>query len=180
MIPWRGLGVWWSSGTLPDMLSLKWTWGPFWNDLLLAAHGGGGVKFAHDIQDMRLSLKRRVAFAWTFICMMMRWPSKVLFIVTYLPWILISIINLTRPYALDFVIGGSATFAKEELRSIFGYWSKAEKHFTSIGGYAMMFSPPRPLMHSHETGGYSIPKLALAIWGKCTNKTTYFCGDNPN
>ena len=28
-----------------------------------------------------------------------------LFIVTYLPRILISIINLTRPYALDFVIG---------------------------------------------------------------------------
>ena len=84
------------------------------------------------------------------------------------------------PYALDFVIGGSATFAKEELRSMFGYQSKGEKHFTSIGGYAMMFSPPRPLMHSRETGGYLIPKLALAIWGKCTNKTTYFCGDNPN
>ena len=79
------------------------------------------MKFAHDIQVLRLFLKKQVAFAWMFICMMMRWPSKVSFIVTYLPKILLSIINLTKPYALDFMIGGSATQAKEDLRSIFGY-----------------------------------------------------------
>lgn len=79
--------------------------GPFWNDPSLVARGGGGVKFAHDIQVLRLFLKKQVAFAWMFICMMMRWPSKVSFIVTYLPQILLSIINLTIPYAVDFMIG---------------------------------------------------------------------------
>ena len=44
----------------------------------------------------------------------------------------------------------------------------------------MMYSPLQPLMHTHETEGYLIPKLAMEIWGKCTNDATYFCRDYPN
>ena len=34
-------------------------------------------------------------------------------------------------------------------------------------------------MHTHETEGYSIPKLAMGIWGKCTKDTTHFHRDDP-
>ena len=38
---------------------------------------------------------------------------------------------------------------------------------------------PSPPSHTPLTEAYSVGKLAAAIWGRCTNDTTYFRKDNP-
>ena len=96
MIPWR-FCVWWNVGTLLDMLTFNWQWGPFLNGPLLATRGGGGVKFAHHIQTLILLLMKRVSLAWVFICIMGEVAKQGVFLIaTCLPWLLFFMLNLTR------------------------------------------------------------------------------------
>lgn len=91
----KGFSVGWNACILVDVLALHQEYGPFLGVLGLAAHRPRGVKFAHDIQALRLFLKKWVALAWAFICSMEKVAMQGVFHC-----------NLIRPCTSEFVVEG--------------------------------------------------------------------------
>ena len=123
----EGFCVWWNTGTLADILALNREFGPYLNDPSLATRGLGGVQFAHDIQTLRLFLRKRMALAWAFICIMDEVAKQGVLHNDLSPSNIVFHVQSDKTLRIGICDWGSAARAREEPRSIFGLWSREEE-----------------------------------------------------